>query len=89
MSRALITCKTLRYEEGVCWLYENSEPSKGLEETVEFTLKNLEIVGQEGNSTLEVSLEPGSEKFVICKTVERGDFSFGWKIAAKIVDAAQ
>jgi hypothetical protein len=39
-----------------------------------------------GDSTLFVSLKPGNEQFVTCKTVERGDFAIGWKISTRIVD---
>lgn len=72
-----ITCKTHQFSGGICMLYENKESTMVLEETVEFTLDNMEIVGAGGDTKVEIVLKPGEERFIVVKASGPGGYSFG------------
>jgi hypothetical protein len=55
-----IVLHTLQYERGVCFHYTNKSSSKQLEETVQFQLVNMELLGKwKGGTTAEVFVPPG------------------------------
>ena len=53
---------------GVCFLYENCTAKQQLEEKVQFTLVNMEIVGEKaGASTVKVVVPPGGQRLLVLK----------------------
>lgn len=68
-----------QHSDGVCYLYVNETSDLTLEEEVEFQLQGLEIEGKPGESTIEIVVGPGQEKFIKLKSI-----STPWKIATGI-----
>jgi len=52
----------------MCYLYENTSKTKTLDETIEFKLTGLQIIGQ-NTSKVKVRVGPGESKFIELKAI--------------------
>lgn len=57
------------FSGGYCFLWQNLTKDIMFHKEIECELKNLEIVGKQGNK-FEINLKPGEEEFVIMKEKE-------------------
>lgn len=78
-----IVCIQLKHEGGLYFLYKNDSEDQRLKETVSYQMEGLEIVGHEGSTKIEVSVNPSEEKIVKLKAV-RGGWNCSQTIESKL-----
>ena len=73
-----IKMRSLQYDRGICFHWENKSKNKQLEETVQFKLTNMELVGKwKGQSSIKLVVPPGKTEFAVLKRSGAGSANFG------------
>ena len=68
-----------QHSDGICYLYVNESSNFTLEEEIEFKLEGLEIEGKPGETTVQVTVAPGQERFIKLRSIAQP-----WKIATGV-----
>lgn len=70
---------SMQHSDGICYLYVNETTNLTLEEEIEFKLEGLEIEGKPGETTAQVTVGPGQERFVKLRSISQP-----WRVATAI-----